>query len=357
MPELRASLSEAITSAASVPFIISSFAVGMTDLAADSAPRFRILALDGGGVRGAFTASVLTALERETGRRTLDHFDLIVGTSTGGIVAIGLGLGLSAEEIRDFYIEHASMIFPNAGLLHSLGLTLRQLVAPKRPRAALEQALETVFGDRKLGESRCRLVLTCYDAVAGRIYLLKTAHHPRFSGEFDTRAADCALATAAAPTYYAASPFPAHAGAHYIDGGVWANCPALVGVVEAVHFLDVPLNKIDVLSIGTVGQPFSVSGRRRLGGVLQWNVALIELLMRGQAEAALAQASLLTGRRAYRLDIEVERGRFSMDDAGKVKDLVALGDGEGRKRQHVELVAERFLNGIPASAFEPAHQL
>jgi uncharacterized protein len=78
---------------------------------------FRILSLDGGGIKGAFTASVLATLEEDTGKSVVDHFDLIAGTSTGGILAIGLGLGLSAREICDFYASKGPEIFPSTSLI------------------------------------------------------------------------------------------------------------------------------------------------------------------------------------------------------------------------------------------------
>jgi hypothetical protein len=110
---------------------------------------------------------------------------------------------------------------------------------------------------------------------------------------------------------------------------------------------------IDLLSIGTVGEPFGITGRRRGGGVLQWNAGLLELLFRGQTEAALAQANLLTGGGVHRINVVVEPGRFAMDDARGVADLVALGDAEGRKKVHVEAVSRRFLTGVPAPPFVP----
>ena len=325
----------------------------MTTSSSESRQRFRILALDGGGVRGAFSAAVLAALEREIGRKTVEHFDLIAGTSTGGIIALGLALGLSAAEVRDFYVSHGPAIFPSTGLGRRAFRSVRQIIAPKRSRADLEHAVAAVFGDRTLGEARCRLVLPCYESVTSRIYVLKTGHDPRFTGVVGARAVDCALATAAAPTYYQASPFPIRPGESYIDGGVWANCPALVAITEAVSFLGVLPGDIDLLSIGTVGEPFGITGRRRGGGVLQWNAGLLELLFRGQAEAALAQANLLTGGGVHRINVVVEPGRFAMDDARGVADLVALGDAEGRKKVHVEAVSRRFLTGVPAPPFVP----
>lgn len=319
--------------------------------------RFRILSLDGGGIRGAFSASVLSTLEKETGRAVVDHFDLITGTSTGGIIALGLALGLPASAIRDFYRDKGLDIFPGTGLVQRTRDKVRHLFTPKRSHEALEAALRSVFKNMRLGEARCRLVIPTYDAVGGRIYLLKTAHHERFTGEYQASAVEWALATSAAPTYFAASDLAQHPGSSYVDGGVWANCPVMVGVVEAVHFLGVSLDQIDVLSVGTVGEPFSVSPGRRRAGVIRWSTSLIELLMRGQAEAALAQAQLLTGRNVHRIDQVVSPGRFSLDDARAIGDLIALGDGEARKVAHLSEVKQRFLNGVRAEPFVPKHRI
>jgi uncharacterized protein len=107
-----------------------------------------------------------------------------------------------------------------------------------------------------------------------------------------------------------------------------------------------------ILSIGTVSEPFSISQGRRQGGILSWNAALINLFMRGQAEAALVQAQLLTGKRVHRIDVQVSPGRFSLDDSRAVEDLVALGDGEARKQIHLSVVGQRFLNGVRTERFD-----
>lgn len=318
----------------------------------------RLLALDGGGIRGAFTAAVLARLEESTGCAVADHFDLIAGTSTGGILALGLGLGLPARDLRDFYRHRGPRIFRDNRTVARLWAHLRHLWATKISRAALERELRAVFGDRKLGESRCRLVLPTYDAVRGRIFLLKTAHHPNFVHDIGASAVDCALATAAAPTYFQAAPFPAHQGASYIDGGVWANCPAMVAVAEAIAFLGARAGEIDLLSIGTTSEPFHISRRRRLGGLLIWNKGLVKILMRGQEEAAQRQARLLVGPESYcRIDCEVAPKRFSLDGARQVADLIALGDGKAKEKEVVEAVRRRFLNGEKAMPFEPVRRL
>ncbi len=313
---------------------------------------FRILALDGGGIKGVFTASVLASLEEHCEARAVDHFDLIVGTSTGGILAIGLGLGYSAKELLQFYVDKGPDIFSATGVTGRLGL-LRQLIMPKHSSTNLEDALSEILGARKFGESQCRLAIPTYDAVKGRIFVMKTAHHKRFVHEVNARALEVAMATSAAPTYFEAREFSAHPGSSYVDGGVWANSPAMVGLTEAIGFLDAKLEEIDILNIGTTSSPFSIAEDQR-SGVAQWNFGLISLMFEAQAETARAQAGLLAGG-FHRIDAIVRTGRFSLDKATPttINQLAALGRGQAVMKKHLEIVQERFLNGTLAAPFVP----
>ncbi len=317
---------------------------------------FRILSLDGGGIKGTFTASVLATLEEETGRRIVDHFDLITGTSTGGVIAIALGLGLPAKATLDFYQKKGPMIFPSTSLVQRAGRLVRQLFRTKHSHEALRQALTDVFGERKFGESKCRLVIPTYDAIAGRIFLMKTAHHERFKYDINAPAVDVARATSAAPTYFAAAPFPNHPGASYVDGGLWANCPVLQGLVEAVHFLKIPLDQIDILSVGTTTSPFNIAEHKN-SGVAQWNAGIMQVMFESQVEAALAQTSLLLNGNLHRINITSKKGQFSLDDArpGKIKQLVNLGRGEAVKKNNLDVVKDRFLTDPQAEPFVPIH--
>ena len=140
---------------------------------------FRILSLDGGGIKGAFTASVLAAIEDEIKEPIGEYFDLIAGTSTGGILALGLGSRIPARKIVEFYRDMGPVIFPATGRLGIRGF-FRQLVGTKYSHVKLRAALVQVLGDRKFGKSKSRLIIPTYDAVGGRVFLLKTAHDPRF---------------------------------------------------------------------------------------------------------------------------------------------------------------------------------
>jgi uncharacterized protein len=314
---------------------------------------FRILTLDGGGIKGAFTASVLAAIENEIKEPIGEYFDLIAGTSTGGILALGLGFRIAAEKIMEFYRDMGPTIFPATGRLGIRGF-FRQLVGTKYSHAVLRAALVQVLGDRKLGESKSRLIIPTYDAVRGRIFVLKTAHHPRFQYDVNAPAVDVALATSAAPTYFAASPFPAHVGSSFVDGGVWANNPVLAAVVEAVTFLNVPMDQIDVLSIGTTGAPFNIADNRD-AGIIRWNVGMINLMFEAQAEAALQQAKLLLKDRVFRIDVTTNPGEFSLDQAtpDKIEHLMNLGRGEAVKRQTLQVLKSRFATAPKAPMFIP----
>lgn len=121
--------------------------------------RVRILALDGGGIKGVFTAGVLAEFERATGRRVAEHFDLITGTSTGGILAIGLGLGLSAEALVDMYVANGGRIFGSGRLASVLAGKAARLFGPRHSPVGLRSVLSKALGNARFGDSSQRLVI------------------------------------------------------------------------------------------------------------------------------------------------------------------------------------------------------
>lgn len=310
----------------------------------------RVLSIDGGGIRGAYAAAFLAGLEDCTGRPVGEYFDLVVGTSTGGIIALGLGLGLPAAALQSFYELRGPEIFPHDPFRSGSGV-LRHLFASKYSAAPLRRALEEVFGSRRLADADRRLVVVSYDGNKGDIHLLKTQHVDRFRRDSGRLAVDIAMATSAAPTY-----FPANdAGASCeIDGGVWANCPALVAAIEATAVLGWSVPGTRLLSVGTTRPPFHVKPAWRRGGILQWltGAGFSQLIMEGQTAGALAQARLLLGKeQVLRIDEVVSPGRFSLDRASGIADLVGLGRSSARHR--FEEVRDAFLWG-PADPFRPS---
>jgi hypothetical protein len=163
---------------------------------------------------------------------------------------------------------------------------------------------------------------------------------------------DVALATSAAPTYFHA--FTDSGSRVFLDGGLWANCPVMVGITEAASAIGWPIDGLDVLSVGTTAEPFDVSRKRRQGGIAQWNRGLVDLLMTAQVRGALGLAEALTKRQVRRIDVTTRPGRFSLDNSREISELKALG--ENSARQAAEEINQRFMSS-PADIFEPCHCL
>ncbi len=273
---------------------------------------FHILALDGGGVKGLATAAILARLEEDLDAKIIDHFDLIAGTSTGGIIAIGLGLGMRPADILNFYVEKGPHIFHNPGKVRNP----LQWFWRKYPRANLEQALREVFGEKLLGDSLKPLIIPSYDLDSEQVYLFKTPHHRRLNRDWKTPAWQVALATSAAPTFFAA--YTGVDSVRLIDGGVWANNPVIVAITEAVSMFGIPLQNIRVLSIGTTRPTVIRPGRLNGGGRLVWAAAAVDVIMKAQSFSANTQAVHLLGKdRVHRLDSVVSDRLFGMDKFNK----------------------------------------
>ena len=125
----------------------------------------------------------------------------------------------------------------------------------------------------------------------------------------------------------------------------------MLGVLEAVCILKERPENVDLLSIGTTTEPFYVTKRRRIGGIFQWNKGIVDLLLRAQSDLVIGQVTIMTGKAPVRIDVSVTPGRFSLDDAGAISELVALGTREARV--HCKEISGRFLTQ-PAEPFVPA---
>ena len=245
-----------------------------------SAVPLQVLSLDGGGLRGIFTAAALAAWEEDFGTSIADHFDLIVGTSTGGVIALALGLGVSPAEVLSTYVDHRERIFPAA---QRGWRGWRRLVRPQYDPSKLREVLRDLFGDRLLGDSRVRLAIPSYDLAADHVHLFRTPHHADLRRDWRVPVLEIALATTAAPIFLPTHRMEAH---RLIDGGVWANNPTLVGVAECFDRLGGQSGFIRILSVGTTSE---VRDRRVAldnGGLLAWRSDGLDVLLRGQCLAA-----------------------------------------------------------------------
>jgi patatin-like phospholipase/acyl hydrolase len=324
---------------------------------------FRILCLDGGGIMGAFAASVLARYEErfneERARNKLpamgivDHFDLITGTSTGGIIALGLGVGATAEEVLKIYKEQGPDIFPHPkGWFGRKWGLFRSLFRTKLSPEPLKKAVEGIAQDRTMADARTRLVIPSYDTTGdGNVYVFKTPHFPPGDRrDSDLSIVDVALATGAAPSYLPAHHVPKRG--FFIDGGVWANCPVSVGLIEAVAFCGQRMEDVFVLSISTTNYPFRLDAKLLRGGLVRWAGRVSEMFMFTQVQKEIALARCLLGNRFHRIDYNGVPGAYTMDDSSSLEELVNLGRKVADAKEHSTVVFRDYLNGVAAPKFQ-----
>ncbi len=312
---------------------------------------FRILALDGGGLRGLFSAAVLAHLEQDLDIKIADHFDLITGTSTGGIIAIGLGLGLRPSELVEFYTGKGPGIFPaSKWRLGRWRRFARWLRRHKYDSGPLESSLKEAIGDDLFGSSNKRLVIPSFDLGLDQVRVFRTPHHPRLRRDWQFPAWKVAMATTAAPTY-----FPAWRGIdsmRLIDGGVWANNPTLVGLVEATSTLNVPWDSIKILSIGTCDDLNRRPDGLDLGGLLAWRTGAVSVIMRGQSVGTNNIVKLmLSNDRVHRLDPPVPEGLFALDKCTQDEHMALAA----RESLHFSPVFDKEFKPHKASNYKPLY--
>ena len=211
-------------------------------------------------------------------------------------------------------------------------------------RAALEKRFKNAPRGKVLGKSLCRLLIPSYDVTADRVVLFRTPHRAGVESHGELPVVDAALATAAAPTYFNPARIENPVAKFLaVDGGIWANCPVTPALSEAVGVIGEPLDRIDLLSVGTTYAPF-LQGNPFLQGKLGWAAKIAGLLMKAQAQAAQHHARQLLGVRFLRVDCADQSE--GLDDVRAIERLASLG--EASANETVDEVKERFLNGVPA---------
>lgn len=306
---------------------------------------FKLLSIDGGGILGLLPTMVLNELERRFlgGEPIGRHFDMITGTSTGGIIALGLGQGLSAAEISKLYLEQGEKIFPPTHRLGRVLRRLRQNAFYAYDSAALENELRRVFGPALLSSSQNRLCIPTFEGRYGEPYIYKTPHHPDYQNDQHDKLVDIAMATAAAPTYFKAIK---RDGYTFVDGGVWANNPVMIGLVDALTCFQIERRQVRILSLGCGQTRFRVGRGLAIGGRIPWAFGFYKSAMRAQSHNALGQAFLLTGKdQVLRVDAPESSSAIEMDDVRTACSELpamarALAEGAGHR------IREMFLEAV-----------
>ncbi|OQW90434.1 MAG: hypothetical protein BWK78_07015 [Thiotrichaceae bacterium IS1] len=309
--------------------------------------KFKILSLDGGGVRGYLSAKILANIEdylNKQDEKNLpigNRFDLIAGTSTGGIIALGLAIGKTAKEIEQLYVKDIPEIFGNTQLRKGFLRATR----PKFKSDILEKKLSGYFGEHTLKDVKVDVLITSINLDDAKPRIHKSDYFSRNTGRIDEKLRDIAVATSSAPTYFSAKEKLVHSH-NLIDGGLCANNPSMLALTDALLFerdskigTPAPQNQLTnmvMLSIGTGerGQMPYNSNKLKNGGWFNWAKPIIEILMESQSQIAHFQALSLLKEQYLRINPKLNF-KMALDDASQLDRLKNLAD--------VDLNMENFL--------------
>jgi patatin-like phospholipase/acyl hydrolase len=293
----------------------------------------KVLSIDGGGIRGLIPALVLAEVERRTGRRTAEMFDLIAGTSTGGILACALSRrgddgrpAHSAEELADLYLSEGPKIFHRSLLKRFT--SLEGLIDERYDDEGLNAALATYLGEDRLKSVLADVMITAYD-VQERFAFFFRSSRARTDDEYDFSLAEAARATSAAPTYFEPVEVTDAAGAHtyaLIDGGVFAINPAMCAYAEVVRGGG-ELEVLASLGTGSHTKRYEFSDVRSWGKV-EWAQPVLDMVFDGVADTTDFEVATLAGERYRRFQAGLRYASDDLDDASESNLRRLEGDAE-----------------------------
>lgn len=339
--------------------------------------RFQILSLIGGGIRGAFVTAFLREIEDRLGRRIADSFDLIAGTSTGGIIAAGLAAGLTADEMNDFYVRYGEKIFsrrppfrppgfsklffPIANRLcqNKVGTDLSDFFRARYCPDTLYESFTEGFGDRTLGSIRhTRLIVPTVNLTRGTPHVFRTAHLPEAIGDQDVSICDLLVAATAAPTYFPHKEIKDQA---FADGGLWATDPSMLAFAEAMRIrgqcrraaLDPTfgIDDIHILSIGTGISQYSLAPPGGDAGVMYWVRHVADVMGSAQIQGIHQPLRFILGNNYTHLNFKMQQ-RWPLDAVTYIPDLFATG--KQRAEEEFAMINACFLGHqrFPFTPFE-----
>ena len=333
----------------------------------DKNESYRVLSLDGGGMRGLYTASVLQSLVNrfsQTNSRNKDigkGFDLIVGTSTGGILACGLAMGVPIDRIVDLYSKKGYKIFTdpfpsNKTTLKKILWVVKNSRKAVNPNKPLIEELQEIFQDKTIGEvyneRQIGLCITAVNLIDNSPRVFKTPHDPSKNMDNNRRLTDVCLASSAAPIFFPISHIPdperSNIYENFVDGGLWANNPILIALIEAITCSE-KNQKIEIVSIGTCAPPTGqiVSNKNINRGLFGWKFGIdtMELSMDAQSKSSYFSSNFLCAQlkrlgkdiKIYRLKQKAPSAKqvnfFSMDQADEqtCSMLIKIGKKDGEE--------------------------
>ncbi|HBY60962.1 MAG TPA: patatin [Solibacterales bacterium] len=311
----------------------------------------RILSIDGGGIRGIIPAALLAALEHRTKRPIAESFDLIAGTSTGGILALALTKPgadgkpqFTAEQMTDLYLKEGSKIFPTM-TFHMLS----DLLEEKYPSEGIEGVLAQYFGNAMLADAITNVVITSYE-IERRLPFFFRSERAKADPGYNFPMAKVARATSAAPTYFEPLKLDEAGGADYyglIDGGVFANNPAMCGYVDARRLFPDATDFV-IASLGTGSLIKRIPVEKAQGwGLVKWARPILDIMFDGVSATVDYQMRQLfpptaSGKRYFRFQIDLQPQNEEMDNTSpeNLRSLRLLGEQLVRNsRDDLDLLA------------------
>jgi patatin-like phospholipase/acyl hydrolase len=319
------------------------------------AQRYRILSIDGGGIRGIIPAVVLTEIEQRSGKRIFELFDMFAGTSTGGILSLALsapandgGARWSAHDLVDLYLENGPLIF-HRSLWHRVRAA-GSILDEKYEASGLESVLKTYFGEAKLSQALVEVLVTAYD-IEGRDPFFFKRRKALQASDDDYPMWEVARSTSSAPTYFEPFRLKTTSLAGYyalVDGGVFATNPSMCAYADARRFE--PGAELVLVSLGTgqLERPIQYEDAKDWG-MLEWARPILDVVFDGVADTTDYELrQVLDEGRYFRLQTSLDYGSDALDDASRTnmrallqkgEELVQDADREGFFRDALPLLA------------------
>jgi len=279
-------------------------------------PPFKILSIDGGGVGGVLPAKIVELMQTKLGIDIYQAFDLIVGTSTGSIIAAAIATRYDLTRLVKDYCDNAPKIFKKRWWNH-------ELFTSKYNSTPLENFLHKSLGEIQLGDIQKPLIINATNASIGSPYVFKSAYQDRGKGDYcrdgEVPLYKSVLASCSAPSYF--DPVDID-GTLICDGGIWANDPALVGYIDVTRNFPKSRDNVRILSLGTGQQIEKIYQPQRMWGLLTgWRgIELVEFLMSCQAKVPENALKLIDKDMIFRINPSI--GDYKLDDFCSIRVLI-----------------------------------
>lgn len=292
--------------------------------------KYKILSLDGGGIRGIVTVILLQRISQRLGSEDwLKKASLIAGTSTGGLLTLALAHGLSLQTMRDVYEKKGETIFDDSWFDDVVDLG--KIMGADYDIRNLEKELKRIFGQTKLKDLKSRMLVTAFDLDNEAEDKNKRTWKPKIFHNFPGEGSDgdelvykVGLYTGAAPTYFESVD-------GYIDGGVYANNPSMCALAQALDSRSreqTTLDNISLLSLGTGINLQYIKEKSVDWGYAQWAKPLISLMLDGLSGIADYQCKQILSERYHRLAPVFPEGmKIDMDAVDKIEDMIQFTNG------------------------------